>query len=127
MIKSTDETRSYYKYLPITIIVFIIFTQAIHGFYATYDMDPPGAFVLLSYAILFWLIGDWFSRDSKENKIEWVHDMGFFLYLSWPVFIPFYLFKTRGLGSALSITSGFIVLYFGTHFLSFLLLNQIAP
>jgi hypothetical protein len=127
MIKPLEKTSKYYKYFPIVIVIFVIFIQSVYGFYAIYDIAPPGHFVLLSFISLFWLIGDWFSQDSKKHKIEWVYDMGFFLYLSWPIFIPFYLFKTRGLKAALSVTFGFAVLYFGTYFLSYYLLYEIAP
>jgi hypothetical protein len=62
----------------------------------------------LSYLGLFWLIGDWFMMDSKKRNIPWVFDMGFFLYLSWPVFIPVYLVKTRGFGKAALYILGFL-------------------
>ena len=69
MTESSDKNRTYYKYLPIIIIGFAILSQSVNGIYATYDMTPPGAFEFLSYLGLFWLVGDWFSRDSKEYKI----------------------------------------------------------
>jgi hypothetical protein len=117
----------YDKIILFVVIALVVFTQSVFGFYAIYDMSPPGAFTLLSYLMLFWLIGDWFSRDSKKHKIEWVYDMGFFLYLSWPIFIPFYLFKTRGLKTAFIITAGFVILNGGTYVISYYLLYEIAP
>lgn len=100
------------------IIFLVIFTQTVHGFYAIYEKSPPGAFVLIGYFLMFWLVGDWFMKDSKKNNVSWVFDMGFFLYLSWPLLIPFYLYKTRGFKSAAAVTLGFVLLYFGIFFIS---------
>lgn len=110
------------KRLPIQLlilIVLIVITQFIRGFYATYDIAPPGAITLLSYLGIFWLVGDWFMKDSKKNNIDWAFDMGFFLYIFWPIFIPYYLFKTRGFKSALITTFSFICLYIGVFYLSY--------
>lgn len=111
----------------IILLVFIVTTQAINGFYAIYDMNHPGAFVLLSYLGLFWLIGDWFMKDSRKNNVDWAFDMGFFLYISWPVFIPFYLFRTRGFKKAVFITFSFVVLYLGVYYLSYYLFYFVMP
>jgi hypothetical protein len=127
MADTIEKISIYHRIFPFIIIGLVVFIQSVFGFYSIYDIAPPGSFVLLSYICLFWLIGDWFSRDSKKNRIDWVFDMGFFLYISWPIFIPFYLFKTRGLKYSLTVTFGFVVLYFGTYFLSYYLLYEIAP
>lgn len=127
MTESSEKPSLYFKIFPYLIIAVLIFIQAVHGFYAIYDMSPSGPFVMVSYLLLFWLIGDWFMRDSKKNTIEWVHDMGFFLYISWPIFIPYYLFRTRGLKISICISLGFLTLYCGAYFLSYYLLYDIAP
>ena len=111
----------------ITLVVFIVITQAINGFYALYGITPPGIFVLLTYLGLFWLVGDWFMKDSKNNKVEWAFDMGFFLYIFWPLFIPFYLFKTRGFKKAAVTTLSFIALYSGVFYLSYYVFYIVMP
>jgi hypothetical protein len=126
MTESPDKKRLYYRCLPIIIIGFVIFFQSVQGVYAANDMTPPGAFEFLSYLGLFWLVGDWFSRDSKEYKVKWAYDMGFFLYVAWPILIPWYLFKTRGLSSAFPITFGFVVLNAGAHFMGYIIVWGIA-
>jgi len=122
-----EKISVYDKIFPYLLVILVIFVQGVYGFYAIYDMAPSGAFTLLSYLILFWVIGNWFLKDSRKNEIEWVYDTGFLLYIFWPVFIPFYLFKTRGLKIAFSITTGFISLYVGTYLLSYYALYSIAP
>ena len=127
MKETSDKTSSGGSVLLVILVCFVVFSQSVFGFYAIYDIEPPGLFVLLSFIGLFWLIGDWFMRDSKKQNVEWVFDMGFFLYLSWPIFIPFYLIKTRGFKAAFTITFGFIVLYIGTYFLSYYVCYAIMP
>ena len=122
MTKSSDKNGAYYRYLPFIIIGFVIFIQSVQGICAANDMVPSGAFVFLSYLGTLWLVDDWFSRDSKVYKVKWAYDMGFFLYLSWPVLIPFYLFKTRGLSSAFSITFGFVSLNVAAYYIGYLIL-----
>ena len=111
------EISAYSKNLPSIIIGFICLTQAVSAFYAIYEMKPPAGFELLRFLGLFWLVGDWFLKDNRKYKVEWAYDMGFFLYIFWPIFIPYYLFVTRGFKSALSITLGFVALYIGTYFI----------
>lgn len=100
------------------LIALTLFAQTVRGFYAVYDLAPPGAFELLTFIVIFWLIGDWFTRDSKEKNVDWVFDMGFFLYISWPLFIPIYLIKTRGFKVALIAIIGSLFLYVGTYYVS---------
>jgi len=117
MTETKKEISAYRKNIPFIIIGFICLTQAVYAFYAIYDMEPPGGFKLLHFLGLLWLIGDWFLKDNRKYKIEWAYDMGFFLYIFWPIFIPYYLFTTRGFKSTLLITLGFIALYVGSYFI----------
>jgi hypothetical protein len=49
----------------------------------------------LSLAPLFAVIL-WVQKDARRSGVAAVHDLGFFLWLAWPVLIPWYAFKTRG-------------------------------
>lgn len=71
MNQSIEKTNGSQKIFYLVLILFVLFSQSVHGFYAIYDLSPPGAFVLLSFIGMFWLIGDWFSRDSKKQLFEW--------------------------------------------------------
>lgn len=127
MTEVMNEKSIFDRMFPGILIILVVFTQGVKGFYSIYDLSPSGSFSLISYFLLFWLIGYWFIRDNKNQKIEWIHDMGFFLYIFWPIFIPYYLFRTRGLKKASLITMGFVFLYCGTYVLSYELLYDIAP
>jgi hypothetical protein len=75
--------------------------------------DIPGASALLQYVVFCCLIGYWLNVDSRERQTLRVWDMGFFLYLAWPVIVPYYLVKTRGLKRALLTFLLFAIVSFG--------------
>ncbi len=67
------------------------------GAYFAQNLDTPGSSAIHQYVVLFCLIGYWLNVDSRETKTLRVWDMGFFLYVAWPVIVPYYLVRTRGL------------------------------
>ena len=80
----------------VLLYVFVAVTQFVVGFYLAGGVEPPDAFSLL-YALGFlWAVGWWLQSDSRERGVGWVLDMGLFLYVAWPVILPYYLLKTRG-------------------------------
>src|SRR5258708_2449501 len=38
----------------------------------------------------------WLQKDARRTKVGAVLDLGYFLWLAWPVVIPWYALKTRG-------------------------------
>ena len=38
----------------------------------------------------------WLQKDARRTGVGAVHDLGLLLWLTWPVAIPWYAFKTRG-------------------------------
>jgi len=38
----------------------------------------------------------WLQRDAKTTGVAAVHDLGFLLWVAWPLLIPWYAWKTRG-------------------------------
>jgi len=38
----------------------------------------------------------WLQRDARRTGVGAVQDLGYFLWLAWPVVIPWYAFRTRG-------------------------------
>ena len=51
-------------------------------------------------------------RDSRLRSISSIYDLGLFLYLLWPLIMPYYLLKTRG-ARGLLVVLGFAVAYIG--------------
>ncbi len=52
----------------------------------------------------------WADRDRKNNDFSGVFDFGAYMYFAWPVALPYYLIRTRGL-KGLVIYLGFWGLY----------------
>lgn len=108
---------------PATLLfLFLVVTQVVTGFYLAGEMPTPPAFSFLYPLALLWAVGWWLRDDSLKRGVAWVFDMGLFLYIAWPVFMPYYLLKTRGargllpmLGFAAAYVGGFVAgvsLYF---------------
>ena len=83
------------------------------GAYRSANSDPHGSSAVLQYVVLFCLVGYWLNVDSRERRTVQVWDMGFFLYIAWPVIVPYYLVKTRGLKRAAFTSLLFIADYLG--------------
>ena len=76
--------------------LFLIATQVVAGVYLAREAVPPPAFTFLYPFSWLWVVGWWLRDDSRKRGIGWVFDMGLFLYIAWPFFMPYYLLKTRG-------------------------------
>jgi hypothetical protein len=98
--------------LPLIFFIgFMLISQVANGMYVGLEKDPSGGFRLLQHLVLFSLAGDWLLKDTRHHHVDWVFDMGFFLFIAWPLILPFYLFKTRGF-TAVLIILGFLGGYF---------------
>jgi hypothetical protein len=98
---------------PTTLLYLFLFaTQAVTGFYLALRTELPPAFTVLYPLGLLWAVGWWLRRDSRARGAGWVFDMGLFLYVAWPVFMPYYLLKTRG-AKGLLVVLGFAAAYLG--------------
>lgn len=85
--------------------LYLITAQVITGFYSAREAKLPPAFSLLYPLGFLWVVGWWLRRDSKVRGVGWVFDMGLFLYIAWPVVMPYYLLKTRGAKGLLAIVA----------------------
>ncbi|HEY1269108.1 MAG TPA: hypothetical protein VGH16_17750 [Candidatus Binatia bacterium] len=68
-------------------------TAAIYG---AFQIEPSGLI-----ALFFWFgplvsVILWIQNDAKKNSVGAVLDLGCFIYITWPITIPWYVFKTRG-------------------------------
>ena len=91
---------------------FVIITQFAYGAYVGAQLEFPGAVTFLFTVGVLWAIGWWLRTDSRRKGVLSVYDLGLFLYLAWPLVMPYYLLKTRG-AKGLLVILGFVVAYIG--------------
>jgi hypothetical protein len=60
------------------------------------------------------------------ERSRWIYDIGFFLYLAWPIVMPYYLLKSRGAKGILAVLA-FIGVYVGATVLGIVLYLLVAP
>jgi hypothetical protein len=91
---------------------FVVITQFAYGAYLGAKLEFPGAVTFLFHVGLLWAVGWWLRNDSHRRGVLSVYDLGFFLYLAWPIVMPYYLIKTRGV-KGLLVMLGFVAAYIG--------------
>ena len=80
------------KTLGGTVLVCVAFV-IVYGFLGR----PPHPFIrLVGYVAPLVAAISWLKADARARHVPLVHDMGLFLWIAWPVLIPWYAFKTRG-------------------------------
>jgi hypothetical protein len=87
--------------------------------YAAAGLQPSGGFVFLTYAGFGIGVAWWIHADSRRLGIRESIDQGWLVYLVWPLFLPYHLFKTRGGRGGLTLL-GLIGLYALTYALGIL-------
>jgi len=85
--------------------LFVTAAEVVSGFYLAGDLEPPPAFSLLYVLGFLWVMGWWLLNDSQRRGIGRVLDIGLFLYIAWPLIMPYYLLKTGGAIGLLAITA----------------------
>jgi len=91
---------------------FVVITQFAQGAYLGAQLEFPGTVTFLFTVGMLWAVGWWLRTDSRRRAVLSVYDLGFFLYLAWPILMPYYLLKTRG-AKGLLVMLGFVVAYIG--------------
>lgn len=77
--------------------------QVINLLYRAWAVEPSLLFTLVSTLAFVYVLWWWLMADSKLTGTTWPMDMGYFIWLFWPVLIPYYLFSTRGLKGFIGI------------------------
>ena len=58
---------------------------------------PPHPFIQLVVLVAPLVAAiSWLQADARARHVPLVYDMGFFVWIAWPVLIPWYAIKTRG-------------------------------
>lgn len=112
----------------IYLCVFLLLTQVARAFYLSRGVEPSLAFEYINNYGLLWLMVWWLKEDNKRYRIGWLPqlDLGLFLSMIWMLFLPYYLFKTRG-GKALITILLFAAILVGTYLIALILFLLLAP
>lgn len=100
--------------------VFVASTQFAVGWYDMLALELPASFALLRTLGYVYVLGYWLTHDSRQHLFKGICDLGLWLFIAWPVLLPYYLFKTRGWRALLTL------LLFGTVFCLAYLLGSVA-
>jgi hypothetical protein len=100
--------------------LFVVITQFAYGAYLGAQFEFPAAATLLFTVGLPWAVGWWLRTDRRRRGVLSVYDLGFFLYLAWPIVMPYYLIKTRG-AKGLLVMLGFVAAYVGAAIIGIIL------
>jgi hypothetical protein len=87
--QSTDLTLTVAKLTGVFCALVAALYAAAHG-----EPSPGIAFFLSSAPLLAVII--WLQKDARQTGGGMLLDWGYFLWIAWPVLIPWYAFKTRG-------------------------------
>jgi hypothetical protein len=100
--------------------LFVVITQFAFGAYLGAQFEFPAAATLLFTVGLLWAVGWWLRTDRRRRGVLSVYDLGFFLFLAWPIVMPYYLIKTRG-AKGLLVMLGFVAAYVGAEIIGIIL------
>lgn len=92
--------------------IFVIVTQFAYGVYLGAQLEYPQGVTFIFLIGMLWAVGWWLRTDSRRQGVLTVYDLGFFLYLAWPLIMPYYLVRTRG-AKGLLVMLGFVAVYVG--------------
>ena len=100
--------------------IFVFVTQFSYGVYLGAQLEYPQGVTFIFLIGMLWAVGWWLRTDSRRRGVLSVYDLGFFLYLAWPLVMPYYLLKTRG-AKGLLVMLGFAAVYVGAAIMGILL------
>jgi len=98
------------KYIVLTIIVLSAMLTVEQWYMGSKDIETSDSIFYLWTFMFSIIIGLWAQKDNNGVKFNKPFEFGVFVYFAWPIILPYYLFKTRGL-EGMIIFIGFIALY----------------
>jgi hypothetical protein len=105
---------------------FVIIAQIGHGLYFAASEDAGAGYAVITTIGFIWIMGWWLTTDSRRRGVSAVYDLGLFLYVAWPVVLPYYMIKSRGLKGLLIIV-GFLGVYIGATVLGMVIYMLLVP
>jgi len=80
----------------VLVVAALFLQQVVGGLYEGLQRRLPDAFPILSSGLLALSLVSWFSLYSRERRVPWVMDMGWFLIAAWMIVIPYYILRQEG-------------------------------
>lgn len=96
------------------LFVFTFLTQFAADTYAIMQVELPDLVTVIWAIAPIWLFWLWLREDSRNYGINWVLDLGMFLFMAWPLILPYHLFKTPGLKAFIPILAYVLTILLGT-------------
>jgi len=79
-----------------SVFVTTVTASTVAVIYGLVGVQPsPLPTLFLTFAPLISVIF-WVQSDARFHRLATIQDLGFFVYLLWPVVVPWYVIKTRG-------------------------------
>ncbi|MFL6207406.1 MAG: hypothetical protein ACJ74W_01060 [Pyrinomonadaceae bacterium] len=97
------KLRALYTPANVMLCVFVSSVQFASGWYSMLALELPAPFVLLRALGYVYVLGYWLTHDSRQRQFKGICDLGLWLFIAWPVLLPYYLFKTRGWRALLTL------------------------
>src|ERR1051325_8435152 len=92
------------------------------GVYAAMGTQPPGLALLVTHYATPVSAVLWLQRDARLRGVASVYDWGTLMFITWPVAIPWYAIKTRGLPAGVPLAV-FLLLPVLVPLLTFTVIN----
>ncbi|MEX1033893.1 MAG: hypothetical protein WDZ30_11080 [Cellvibrionaceae bacterium] len=97
-------------------LVLISFLLSIVEIYLNLQEEVVSDTTTVLWALAFaFLVAIWATKDPKKSEFDTPFEFGFIMYLFWPLMLPYYLVKTRGL-EGLVLFIGFVAIYLIPYF-----------
>ena len=109
------------NYPLVLMVAFVLVQWLTFGWCFAHGSRPSEISGLLSYVVLITLAARWLGTDSRKRKSAKVWDSGFFLLIAWPIVVPYYLAKTRGIRRAALLVLASAWVYLGAILLAMFL------
>ncbi|HEV2751966.1 MAG TPA: hypothetical protein VGV12_15700 [Gemmatimonadales bacterium] len=75
------------------------------GAYAALGIAPPPLVFLVAYYATPVSVVLWLQRDARLRGMATIQDWGMLTFITWPVAVPWYAIKTRGVGAGLPLAA----------------------
>lgn len=82
-----------------------------------YSLPLRPAFLVLYFFGVPWALAWWIAADCRQRRLGTSIDHGWFVFLAWPVVVPYHLIKTRGARGCL-VMAGMLSLFVASWLLA---------